>query len=291
MYRIFIIWLRNIFGFSRTESNAYLVLIALLITIHFCMSRFPVKSVNTPVYLDSLITVLSGTRDTANIQATGLRMFDPNTIHYDSLLEMGIPRFIASNLTRYREAGGAFKSPEDLRKLYGMTDSLWSELRPWISLETHQEHKKVSDEAQNIGNRHNQAAVLMDLNKVDSVWLMDINGIGKVLSQRIIKYRNLLGGFHSMQQLSEVYHLPQEVIEVLSRRVYIDVTQTPLNKLRINHLDYLQIAAHPYLNFVQAKAIVSYRIQHGSFEKPEDLKKVHLMDDSTYLRVCPYLDF
>jgi len=293
MYRIIIVWIRNCFGFSRTESNAYLVLIGLLIGVHFCLGRFPGQSVNNPEtrYFDSLIINLSGIPDTAVTKAPVFTRFDPNLIHYDSLLAMGMPRFIASNLIRYREAGGIFKSPEDLMKLYGMTDTLWSALRPWINFEPSEEHPGVTTDSQNTGSDVSQSIDLKDLNKVDSLWLMKINGIGKVLSRRIVKYRNLLGGFHSMQQLAEVYHLPEEIIEALKKRVFIDTTQTPLNKIKVNQMDYLQIASHPYFSFVQAKAIVSYRDQHGLFKNLEDLKKIHLIDDSTYLRVCPYVDF
>ena len=133
--------------------------------------------------------------------------------------------------------------------------------------------------------------VPVDLNRVDSLWLMKIYGIGPVLSKRIIKYRNLLGGFHSMDQLKEVYRLPPEVIETLSKRVFINNSHTPLEKIFINNSEYLQIAAHPYISFDQARAIVAYRKQHGPFNRAEDLKKIHLIDDSTYLRVRPYVDF
>ena len=301
MYRAMIIWIRNCFGFSRSESNAYLVLIALLISIHICLTRLPsmLGSSLEPQYLDSLVMALSSHQDTIPADPA-YKAFDPNLIPFDSLLGMQVPRFIASNMIKYRQAGGRFTQPEDLLKLYGMTDSLWQELKPWIRVETskpqitgssaqlrYPEYKSPRRSTFASG----QAAATVDLNRVDSVWLTGIRGIGQVLSARIIKYRKLLGGFHSTEQLTEVYHLPVEVIDKLKEKVIIDTTLTPLDKIQVNHTDYLQMASHPYLSYNQARAIVSYRNQHGSFSSLEDLKKIHLMDDSTYLRVRPYLDF
>lgn len=112
-----------------------------------------------------------------------------------------------------------------------------------------------------------------------------------MLSKRIIKYRNLLGGFHSIDQLNEVYNLPEETIETLKQYVFLDSTNIAIKRISINAAGFMQIAAHPYISYILAKAIVSYREQHGPFNNLEDLKNIHLMDDSTYLRVLPYIDF
>ena len=119
---------------------------------------------------------------------------------------------------------------------------------------------------------------------------MKINGIGPILSRRIIKYRDLLGGFHSLNQLLEVYHLPPNVASKIMNYAYLDLDNYPVNKLNLNQADYTLLASHPYVPFSLAKAIVAFRDQHGPFTDLEHLKKIHLVNDSTYLRVSPYLD-
>ena len=94
-----------------------------------------------------------------------------------------------------------------------------------------------------------------------------------------------------MDQLNEVYNLPEETIETLKQYVYLDSSGTSIKRISMNTMDFVQIAAHPYISYILAKAIVSYREQHGPFNDLEDLKNIHLMDDSTYLRVLPYIDF
>ena len=47
--------------------------------------------------------------------------FDPNTVTFRKLEEMGFPQFIGNNLLRYRKAGGKFHEKSDLKKLYGFS--------------------------------------------------------------------------------------------------------------------------------------------------------------------------
>lgn len=295
MYRYIISWIRNNFGFSRTEANAYMVLLALLITAHFVASRNapPRTEIAEPEYLDSLWKAFYSIEDTVSPATYTFRVFDPNISSYDSLVGMGIPAFVASNIVKYRDAGGHFKNPDDLKKLYGMTDSLWSEISPWIKIRLPQKGsvKKQTYQRSPVTKDTSISMVAADLNTVDSIWLMQVRGIGPVLSKRIIKYRELLGGFHSISQLKEVYRLPPEVIQTLEQHVFIDLAKSPVKKINLNQLNSLQIASHPYFSYSQAKAIESYRNQHGQFEKPEQLKNLHLIDDSTYLRVSPYIVF
>ncbi|GJM30568.1 MAG: hypothetical protein DHS20C17_32030 [Cyclobacteriaceae bacterium] len=245
-----------------------------------------------PELLDSLVTNwYAQTKDT-NAPSTTLKVFDPNTVSDDSLTAMGVPVFVVSNLMKYRKAGGHFKSAEDLRKLYGMTDSIWQSLNQWIRIEPGIDVQRKREQTL-VPNNSDSAKPLKerDLNRVDSTWLIGIYGIGPVLSNRIVKYRTLLGGFYSLQQLTEVYNLPAETIKILKERVFVDLANSPVDKLDLNHADIPGLARHPYISFELARAIVSYRDQHGQFRDMEDLKRIHLMDDSTYLKLSPYLDF
>ena len=173
------------------------------------------------------------------------------------------------------------KTSQEVQKLYSMTDSLWVILKDclYINAETHP-IKPVS----------RPQAVILDINAADSVALQAIYGIGPVLSARIVKYRNLLGGFYSMDQLTEVYGLDSMVIARIGQRFTIKKSAI-YHKLHINSLDYGGLVRHPYLNSMQVKAILAYREQHGSFFSTEQLKEIHLIDDSTYIKLYPYLDF
>jgi len=283
-------WTRKSLAFSKTEVLAYALLILILNTITLFMKwQRSQTSIVTPLHqhqlaiMDSLLAAFQPP-PSGNLFAPGLRTFDPNTVQEDSLRHWGIPPNVARNLRKYREADGTFRAKQDLRKIYGMNDSLWDIMEPFVAIPLSKPSKKDSS------NPSLQTARSIDINMADSLALMKIKGIGPVLSTRIIKYRRLLGGYYSKDQLDEVYGLSEEVLQRLKDRVYINPEFT-YHKLSINSLDYRELARHPYISYTQARAIVAYREMHGSFDVLEKVKAIHLIGDSTYIKLYRYLDF
>ena len=45
------------------------------------------------------------------------------------------------NLIRYRSKGGVFRTPESLKRIYGMTDSLYQTLEPYITIGPDFQHR------------------------------------------------------------------------------------------------------------------------------------------------------
>ena len=129
---------------------------------------------------------------------------------------------------------------------------------------------------------------IFDLNKADTSMLKTINGIGEKLSIRIVKYRDILGGFVSTDQLKEVYGLDTLVIKRLVETSFIDNEFAPV-KLDINRATEKELSAHPYLNKM-AKVIVSYRFQHGGFKAVEDIRNVVNLDEKNFQRILPYIE-
>ena len=126
-----------------------------------------------------------------------------------------------------------------------------------------------------------------DLNNADTSQLKKIYGIGDKLSLRILKYRDALGGFVNMSQLTEVYGLDSLIIDRLFENSTIHHEFQP-KKININTASEKQLSSHPYLSKM-AKAIVSYRFQHGDFESLGDIRNVRSIDENTVQRIIPYL--
>ena len=125
-----------------------------------------------------------------------------------------------------------------------------------------------------------------DLNTATKEELRSIRGIGPAFSERIVKYRNLLGGFASIRQLSEVYGLQDEVIEELVKYYEISSPPTPLN---INTDSVKVLATHPYISYDLAWTIYNYRKQNGDIRSAEDFKKIKSVDAETLEKLIPYL--
>ena len=60
--------------------------------------------------------------------------FDPNTATIDELIKLGFTEKQANNLANYRNNGGKFRVPDDLRKLYGMRTMQFKILKPYIAI-------------------------------------------------------------------------------------------------------------------------------------------------------------
>ena len=129
-----------------------------------------------------------------------------------------------------------------------------------------------------------------DINTADTSQLKKIRGIGPVLSKRIIKYREILGGFVSTGQLKEVYGLRDSVIAQLDTLAFITHGFNP-RPLLINSSDEYELKKHPYIDAKLARSISTYRFQHGNFTHMEDLEALHTLDSLTLARITPYLQF
>ena len=177
----------------------------------------------------------------------------------------------------------------DLLKIYGVDSAFYQRVYPFISLPERVAINKKG--AKKYEPRKNliakKAAEKFDLNNADTSELKKIYGIGDKLALRILKYREALGGFVDMNQLKEVYGLDSLVINRLSENSTIQNEFQP-KKININAASEKQLSSHPYLNKV-AKAIVSYRFQHGNFRAVEDIRNVGPMDEKSIQRVIPYL--
>jgi competence protein ComEA len=127
------------------------------------------------------------------------------------------------------------------------------------------------------------------LNKADTADFKSVKGIGPVLAARILKHRQSLGGFVHTSQLKEVFGLDSVVIRELNRYYVADGFVS--SKLDVNKFTESELDKHPYLSLKQAKAIVTYRLQHGSYRSIDDLRKVKLLSESTIQKIAPYLSF
>ncbi len=357
---IFRKFIREYNNFGKGDRHAILILAAIaLITFSVAIvikhvDLFPERDYSA--YFRELVKKFDERQSNEVDAGKSLFYFDPNTISKEELDSLNLPEFVKRNILNYRKAGGKFKQSEDVRKIYGVNDSLYSEIKDYIRI--HQTNNaKVDDEepirvknynyfdpntgsaeelvnsglspfqAKNIIGYREKGGVfrnaadllkiygidsftynqiqgfirieepqieknpgkfsLIELNNADTTDLLKLNGIGPAYAQRIIKYRNLLGGFSNKNQLLEIYNFPPETFQKIESYIYTDTLS--LKKIRINFAEYTDFIRHPYFSKQQVNAILKWRQKNGSFINIEQLRKESLLDEQTFLKVKPYL--
>ena len=211
-----------------------------------------------------------------------LSVFDPNTTDSAGFVRLGLKPYIASNIQKYKKKGGSFRTPTDFAKVYGVSAEKFKELKSYIKIA---EIKSVKTE---IGTTK-RVDIIVELNSADTILLMQIKGIGRGYAKGIVRFRQITGGFVSVDQLSEVYGMRPDNLEKI--RPYCKVNTDLIKKINVNIASVERLRAHPYLNFYKAKAIYELRRKKGKLRGLNDLTELSELSSSDLIRLKPYLSF
>lgn len=211
--------------------------------------------------------------------------FDPNTVTKSEMMRLGMEERIARRIIAYREKGGRFRKKEDLLKIYGIDRMLYASLIPYINIPEPEVH---------IFNPYRQAEEFycghpVEINSSDTSALTELSGIGPVLATRIIKYRGLLGGYYSVEQLKEVYGISDSLFQAIRHHVTVDTVL--VSRISINEANEAQLSRHPYIGRYHAKAILAYRKSSGSIRSTEELVRNKIIPEEQQARVRAYVSF
>ncbi|NOQ26369.1 MAG: hypothetical protein GQ564_13500 [Bacteroidales bacterium] len=205
--------------------------------------------------------------------------FDPNNVSKTKLKKLGFSEKQINTLTNYRGKGGVFYKNEDLLKIYGIEKEQFEVLNPYITIEVKNKQEDVIIK--------NEAIELLELNTASKDDLIRLNGIGDSYAERIIKYRDLLGGYYEKEQIFEVYGMDSSRFLGFSQDIIIDTNQ--INKLNLKEADFKILVRHPYLNKYQTGAILKYRELEGEFVNIEQIHQNNLLSKESFVKLKPYL--
>ncbi|MEO7263513.1 MAG: helix-hairpin-helix domain-containing protein [Ferruginibacter sp.] len=213
--------------------------------------------------------------------------FDPNTLPADGWKKIGLREKTIATILNFVGKGGKFKSPEDIKKIWGLKTEEAEQLVPWIKIAATENTSERKFEAPFTHTENKRPIEIIDINIADSATWESLPGIGSKLSQRIVNFRNKLGGFYTVDQVGETFGLPDSTFQFIKQR--LNLTHKDIKKININIATLDELKAHPYIRYHLANAIVQYRTQHGNFTQPEDLKKIMLIDETVYSKITPYI--
>jgi len=215
--------------------------------------------------------------------------FDPNTLSFDGWVKLGLSERTAKTIINYRNKGGKFYKPEDLKRIWGLPEGFYEHVANYISLSS--SYQSTGFQAGHLNTMEVKKASpvkLISINEADTSDFIALPGIGSKLASRIINFREKLGGFYSIEQVGETYGIADTVF--LKIKPYLRLNTSSIRKININSASKDELKAHPYIKWPIANAIVEYRNQHGAYKAIEDLKKITLIDDNTFNKMEAYLD-
>lgn len=297
-------WLAGFFYFNKQERNGIFllcVILGLVILLRLILpvlldGQHPVKNMTlepeAPVVNEKHEVVQHSNSETfekTEHKQSERFVFNPNTLSAEDARALGFPEKLSATLINFRNKGGKFYRAQDLKKLYGMSPKLYAALESYILIPEHKSafHRDTVYPKQSYPKRVFPKSVL-ELNSADSLAIVYLKGIGPGFTKRILKYRTLLGGFHSVEQLKEVYGMNDSTFTILASQISVDKSQ--LTKIPINAIDLQSLRKHPYFNFQTAQAIINYRSKHGKLTEA-DLLSLGVIPAEKLALILPYMQY
>lgn len=316
-------WARRYMGYSRAEARGMVGLLAVLVgALLLPLLWHPIQPQYLPAAdqqrLDQLAANLAANRAAGRTYAprafdrtaryptvaqVPLGPFDPNALTAEGWEARGVPHFVAARIVKYHDAAGGFRAKTQIKKMYGLEDSVYQRLAPFMqlpeALPARGERPAYAVGAPGKFPPFTTASKFpgkpkhlqpFDLNVADTTQLMQIRGIGASRAKWVVQYRNQLGGYVRADQLDEVFVLRDapDLVDSLRKYTFVRAAFAP-QLVNINTASFDELYLHPYIRKPLARLIVAYRKQHGPYRKPEDLQQIPILKPDDWAKLRPYV--
>jgi DNA uptake protein ComE-like DNA-binding protein len=220
--------------------------------------------------------------------------FNPNFISDYKGYKLGMSVQEIDRLLVFRKENKYVNSAKEFQEITKISDSLLNVISPLFKFPDWIQNKKSfkTDRVEYVHKKYpkKEKIILSDINEASQEDLMKIFGIGEALSLRILKQKEILGGFISMEQMKDVWGLSPEVLFELNTHFKI-VTVPNFKKIAVNDASLKELAQFPYFRYALAKQIITYRSMNGNFKNIEDLAKIKDFPVEKAKIISLYLEF
>ncbi len=217
---------------------------------------------------------------------TKLFSFDPNTSNENDFAKLGLESRTIKSIINYRNKGGHFKSPEDFKKIYTLSEEDFNRVKDFIVI-NNSIHEKNKTEQKTFASYQTK---IIDINTADSLEWVKLYGIGPYITSNILEYKNKLGGFYTVNQINEVFGMKPETFELIKNKIKCaDAGGATIIQINMNTATKDELNNHPYISYKQATTIVNFRTQHGAFNSVNDLLNIDCFNDQEFNKIKYYL--
>jgi len=310
-------YMRDFLTYTRTEKRGIILLLALILVglialfsldfLHvgkqhdFTKFNADVDSFYAQLARDTAATFnnqpLVANKKETFLTPTPLFLFNPNNLPDSLWMKLGLSEKQTAVIKNYEQKGGRFRTKEDVKKMYVISDEMFLRIEPYINIpelqskifDTATTKKAITqlDTVKKQTKSFNSVLFPIDINTASTIELEMLPGIGPSRAKSIFNYKIMLGGYISIEQLKEVYGMVDSVYDPIKEKVIINADFKPL-QLNINAETKEQLK-HPYIPYKLAEIIVNRRKKNGNFTSINDLKTLPLMKTEIFDKIKPYL--
>ena len=289
--------IKSYFKFSSEQRLGVFVLFAIIISVQlaYFFTDFSSVSNDSPEKEKwlSLQSQIDSIKEEKLDYVPKIYPFNPNFISDYKGYKLGMSVSEIDRLLAFRKQNKYVNSPEEFQAVTKVSDSLLNAISPYFKFPDWVKNKKEFKEYKKYPNSafvKKEKIVIIDINQATQEDLIKIYGIGEAISLRILKMKESLGGFVSMEQMKDVWGLSPEVIENLNS--HFKVSALPdVKKVDINNASIKELSQFPYFNYQIARQIVTFRSMNGDFKNVDDLTKIKGLSIEKANIIALYLDF
>lgn len=267
---------RSHFVFNKSERNGIFLLVLIIIILQgiYFFVDFSPEVVIPPEKQEEIVRFqakIDSLKRVAVVEDTlKIYPFNPNFISDYKGYTLGMSVDEIDRLHAFRASDQWITSSVEFQKVTGVSDSLLKLISPYFKFPVFVTSEKRTFKPQ----IKEKVFPVQDLNEATAEALMRVNGVGEVLSKRIVKYRESIGGFRDEEQVKDVYGLSPEVVERITKSFKI-LKAPNMEKQDLNSISLLDLSQIPGFSYELAREVVEYREQKkriGSFEELGKIK-------------------
>ncbi len=215
-----------------------------------------------------------------------LVQFRIDTASVEYLSSIGFSRKQAEVVVKYRDVIGGIDNEQEFRACYVVSEEMADRLLPYVIFT---EQKSATENEAKESEKRTENAALVEINSADMEALVAVDGIGEKSAAEIIKYRELLGGYHSVEQLAELNCVTEENFAKFLSQICCDSCK--IKKIDINFAGPKELERHPYVSARTLRRIIKQRQLKGGWSRIEEMTEQNILSEEEAKRLAPYFRF
>jgi competence ComEA-like helix-hairpin-helix protein len=250
---------RTYFVFSKTERIGIIAIFIFILIVVILPRILFISKEKLQVRKDSILTYL-GREEVLNsseymrAKDTNTKTFQKTDINLATYQELEhlpcIGTVMAKRIVSYREKVKKFNTVEELKKVYGLKDSCYQKILPYVFVVSKGEKQE---------EKHQKTIEKINLNTCDSVQLVQLRGVGEKTAQRVLQIRRKIKIFYDVRQLS-CLGLNTDVVKNIENQCFIEPDAiNHIQKISLNTIEEKKVFKSPGFTYELAKSFVQYR--------------------------------